>query len=485
MFCIFVGRLNGKAYQVFQGKLVVAFGLREAFKVSVVLLAVAVLVAGCSAQITNSWKIGSYGVVKRLPWLRVEGQWIVDEYGNRVALRGGGGSYTAYDDWAMLEKFMQQIKSIGGNCYRLAFNPPWRPGDKWEDKMTQYDPEKMDRTLDLCEKYGLYAILDCHHWQGTGDPDEWQLLPNYKDYWIQTWVEIAQRYKDRSVVAGYELCNEAWGYTDMALECMAAMRQVDPKHIFFLIESGYTESQWHQHDYWGGRRTWDPGKIEAYFGGNPPQYVLTTHHWFGDAYVSAGGQRPYDPADFEMGYCASSLITNGLRHIREEMNCPVILGEFGVYDYDMANMDAEHVRDIIRNLEDLGIGWWFWMMEKLVRDNGLHMYDLLQRTFESSYYSSDIPRAFKPKPFNLWDRVVNYGPRTFDWSYTEHDVVYHQIRQDSWIEVQGPCTLRIREWSGTIWWGVLESEYLLSIPEGSTQRIQGGLMEVFSHKSTS
>jgi hypothetical protein len=338
--------------------------------------------------------------------------------------------------------------------------------------MTEYDPEKMDRTLDLCEKYGLYAILDCHHWEG---PD-WQLLPNYKDYWIQTWVEIANRYKNRSVVAGYELCNEAWSYADMALECMAAMRQVDPKHIFFLIEAAYTEMDWHQHDCWGGRRTWDKGKIETYFGGNPPPYVLTTHHWLGYPFT------PSSETDYEMGYCASAIVANGLRHIREEMNCPVLLGEFGVYDFNLDNTDGEHFRDLVRNLEDLGIGWWFWMMEKIQYFQGEKtLYNLVRRVFDSPYYGADVPRPFRPKPFNLWDRVTYYAPRCEDWCYTARDVVYVQVRPDCWIDVKGPCTLRIREWSGSIWWGTMTAEYLVTIPEGQTQTIKLGLAEVFAH----
>ena len=69
------------------------------------------------------------------------------------------------------------------------------------------DPEKMDHTLEVMENHSLYSILDAHHYWGYSG---WQLLPTYKDDWINTWVEIATRYANRSSIAGYIIIDEPY-----------------------------------------------------------------------------------------------------------------------------------------------------------------------------------------------------------------------------------------------------------------------------------
>jgi len=438
----------------------VAFGLRRIVELLAILLIIAVLIVSSSAQMVSMKSIDSYGVIEYLPWLHVEGQWIVDEKGNRVALRGGGGSYTAYDGWDNLEKYMQDIKAVGGNCYRLAFNPPHRANDTWAAMMTTYNPADMDRTLALCEKYGLYAILDCHQWQGTGDPSEWQLLPNYKDYWIQIWVEIATRYVNRSVVAGYELCNEAWSYANMAIQCMQAIRQVDTKHIFFVIEAANTP--WQIYDPIK-RRTWNQNQIYNALG--ETQVVYTIHHWLDTrtAWMNATTNLP-------IAYCAASTVAEAASGLRSYYNAPVIVGETGVYNYTPTSNDAEQERELIRQLDAAGVGWWWWMMEKVVSDFKKSLKDFVPYTYTSSYYGSDIPKPFAPKPFNLLERIVNHGRQAYDYNY--YGAVYYQIPgPDAWIEIEGPCTVLVREWQNAIWWGNLTAEYLVHISENQTQMV--------------
>lgn len=409
-----------------------------------------------------------------LDWLHVDGKWIVNENGDNIALRGGGGCYTAYADslgsdrWEHFETFLQEVKSIGGNCYRLAFNPVHRDGDTWDLKMTELDFEMMDHAIGLCEKYGIYAVLTCMHWQG----DYWQLIPKYKDYWIETWVSVADRYKDVSSVAGYELCNEAWSYAEMAVECMNAIKQVDNNHMFFVIESLNTPYTLRRVDAGlSGTHTWNPNQMQ-------PNVVYTFHHWWGYPRLS----NPYSATDFEMGYVAASMFVETIRDYRELYNVPVLAGEFGTYDYNMDSADSEHVREIIRLCEEQKIGWWYWMMEKQVRDNGLSLYSMVRQTFfTSNYFGTNIP-AFNPKPFTLENNIVSYGSRARDVSYCWWSSTYHAIAgPDAWIELKGPCKVRVRTWEGGFWYGTLVSEEIININSGETTKIVfNGYKEVFA-----
>ena len=75
----------------------------------------------------------------------------------------------------------------------------------------------LDWALSMCEKYGLYAILDHHGAIGSqnmdfhsGNDEQLGLYgsPEYKGKTIAMWKMIAERYRGREVVLGYDLLNE-------------------------------------------------------------------------------------------------------------------------------------------------------------------------------------------------------------------------------------------------------------------------------------
>jgi len=481
---------------------------------------------------------------KSLPWIQVEGQWVVDELGRRTALRGGGGSYNAYNNWDDFEKFLQEVKSIGGNAYRLGFNPRQTPGKDyairtttgdgvtdgstlvdsnisnpsgfwvgehvyiengpaagqgswvtgwdlnthtltvspnfsqqitsgveygmgWADKMSQWDPAKVDRTLDLLEKYGIYGVLTCMHWQG---PD-WQLVPNYKNLWVQTWVEIANRYKNRSIVAGYELCNECWGAADMDMEAIDAIKKVDQNHMFFLIEGailngapGGVYDPYHS-------GTWG----DYYSKGTLPQNSVYLAHTWGGPWTSFTNVN-----DNPMAECRASGTVSSMLDLRQKYNAPVTLGEFGLYDFNTSHAEAQWVKEAIRMSDNQGFGWWYWMMEKVFWDSKIEL-DWLNLSYTTSIYSDDIPKPFSidAKPFSLTNKIIAHGRQSLD--YTTWNEVYYQIPGiDAWITIQGPCTVRVREWD-VIWWGNMTAEYLVKIPEGQNQTIGWGPVQPYSN----
>jgi hypothetical protein len=78
--------------------------------------------------------------------------------------------------------------------------------------------ELIGRALDWCETHGVYVILDLHAAPGgqsglppsnpnSGEPKVWHSEENAKRT-VALWQAIAGRYKDRTIVAGYDLLNE-------------------------------------------------------------------------------------------------------------------------------------------------------------------------------------------------------------------------------------------------------------------------------------
>ena len=147
----------------------------------------------------------------------------------------------------------------GYNSVRIPFN--WRifmenePGIIWKEEGFKL----LDQCLDWCEEYKIYAFLDLHGAPGgqTGaniddSIDDVPRLFLDEDSWnkgLALWKKLAERYKKRWIVGGYDLLNEPirpstdgnvnYDYLLPKLsrfyeEVIALIREVDPKHMFSI-----------------------------------------------------------------------------------------------------------------------------------------------------------------------------------------------------------------------------------------------------------
>lgn len=150
------------------------------------------------------------------------------------------------------------MASQGYNSVRIPFN--WRvlmedePGIAWKEEGFQL----IGRCLDWCEEFKLYAFLDLHGAPGgqTGaniddSVDDVPRLFTDEDSWhkgIALWRQLAERYKGRWIVGGYDLLNEPiktpsagqdFDYLVPRLvrfyeEAVEAIRAVDDKHMLSI-----------------------------------------------------------------------------------------------------------------------------------------------------------------------------------------------------------------------------------------------------------
>jgi len=151
------------------------------------------------------------------------------------------------------------MAELGYNSVRIPFN--WRillkdePGLHWIDDGFAL----LDKCINWCEEYGLYAFLDMHGAPGgqTGaniddSADDLPRLFMDKDSWdkaIAIWEKIAARYVNRWIVGGYDILNEPIrppreGIVDCDHlipelvrfydEAAAAIRKHDNKHLLSI-----------------------------------------------------------------------------------------------------------------------------------------------------------------------------------------------------------------------------------------------------------
>jgi hypothetical protein len=168
------------------------------------------------------------------------------------------GFWREYFDRYIVEEDIELIARQGFNSVRLAINA----------RHVHEMIPRIDRLLDWCRNRGLYAVLDMHGAPGgqTGqniddsenDVPELFLQERYRDELVALWQEIALRYRDDPVVAGYDLLNEPlpnWQkqYNPMLVplydRLIRAIREVDDKHCV-IVEGAHWATDFSVFDEW-------------------------------------------------------------------------------------------------------------------------------------------------------------------------------------------------------------------------------------------
>lgn len=247
--------------------------------------------------------------------------------------------WTTYRNDYITREDIQFIKRAGFNSVRIPFN--------YRLFVTENDPRKLegvgygllDRVINWCKEENLYVVLDMHAAPGgqTGDniDDSWGYpflydSPASQELTAQIWQKLAARYRDETIILGYDLLNEPiphffdTAYLNPKLEplykrVVAAIRRFDQNHIIFL-----------------GGAQWDTNfKV---FG--PPfddKLAYTFHKYWSETAQSV----IQEYVDFSNRY-----------------NVPLWLGESGENTY-------EWISSFRILLERNGIGWCFWPYKKL------------------------------------------------------------------------------------------------------------------------
>lgn len=155
-----------------------------------------------------------------------------------------------YIDTYIQEQDFANIADMGLNCVRINFT--WYNLTTDGETLRGWAFDKLDWAVEMCQKYGIYAILDLHGAIGSqnmdnhsGNDAEYDLYGNeeHMRMTVQLWEEIAKRYCDNTTVAAYDLLNEprrAPGkFTgreqfDFYDELYKAVRKHDDNHLIMM-----------------------------------------------------------------------------------------------------------------------------------------------------------------------------------------------------------------------------------------------------------
>ncbi|HEY9775259.1 MAG TPA: glycoside hydrolase family 5 protein [Planktothrix sp.] len=155
--------------------------------------------------------------------------------------------HSIYENY-VTEPDIRRISELGFNVVRVPINyrllendanPYVYENESWQD---------LDNLINLCEKHHVYVVIDLHAAAGgqsrlfTADPNPKRFLwrdEENKKRTVALWAAIAGRYKNRTIVAGYDLLNEpnpvrAADAVDLYRDIIKAIREVDKNHMLIV-----------------------------------------------------------------------------------------------------------------------------------------------------------------------------------------------------------------------------------------------------------
>ena len=238
------------------------------------------------------------------------------------------------------------IKSTGLNHVRVPFNFKLFLVEDHPEIWIDEGFKRLDDLINWCKEEDLYVVLDLHAAPGgqTGDniDDSWSYPFVFEDEQAQQttialWKKLAERYKNETIVIGYDLLNEPIPHymgnkeeLNQLLEPLykkitKAIHKVDTNHIIFI-----GGAQWNTNFKMFGKPFDD-------------KLVYTFHKYW----MPPVQEQIQDYVDFSGKY-----------------NVPMYLGESGENEDDWVNSFR-----IL--LESNDIGWCFWPYKKMESTRGM------------------------------------------------------------------------------------------------------------------
>jgi hypothetical protein len=278
--------------------------------------------------------------------------------------------WKTFRDNYITEEDISFIKSTGLNNIRVPFNFKLFLVEDHPEIWLDEGFKRLDDVIKWCKEKNLYVLLDLHAAPGgqTGDniDDSWGYPFLFEDEQAQQttialWKKIAERYKDETIVIGYDLLNEPIPHymenkeeLNLLLEPLykkisTAIREVDNNHIIFI-----GGAQWNTNFKMFGKPFDD-------------KLVYTFHKYW----MPPVQEEIQDYVDFSNKY-----------------NVPMYLGESG-------ENEDEWIDSFRVLLENNNIGWCFWPYKKMDSNRGMVQFSKTPEWEEIIKYAETPKKNFE------------------------------------------------------------------------------------------
>lgn len=283
------------------------------------------------------------------------------------------------------EQDFHNLRSLGFDAVRLPVDFEAHAGEGPDYVISEYVLECIDRAVNWAENADMYIIIDNHSYLGESFPNDGSGSAILKKVFMQ----LAQRYKDRSEKVMYELFNEpsesdlslllTWSTLQRSL--IDIIRSVDKKHT--IVVSGFGSSIDNLDDI-RNLKDIDRNLLYTFHFYAPTLFTHQGANWNSSPmqYLEGPVPFPYDasrmpakPSQFagsynEVDYDEYSTRGN-VEYLAERLrlaidfsksnNVPIYCGEWGVLNRLAAQDDYCYYHKVVREiLEEYNIGWTLW-----------------------------------------------------------------------------------------------------------------------------
>ena len=245
--------------------------------------------------------------------------------------------WTGFRENFITERDIERIAASGFGHVRLPINSRIIQTDDGEPIEAGY--AMIDRLIEWCREHRLWVLLDLHGAPGgqTGtniddSPNnlpELFMKPHYRELTLRLWRDLATRYRDETVVLGYDLLNEPlpneWQHTyadelvELYRDLTREIRAIDPDHLI-VYEGSHWATNWSIFT-----EVWDANSL------------LQFHKYWSS------------PDNATIAHFLEA---------RDRLGLPIYMGEGG-------ENTLEWIYTAHRLYESHGIGWNFWPWKKI------------------------------------------------------------------------------------------------------------------------
>lgn len=292
-----------------------------------------------------------------------------------------------YLDQYITEDDIRLLKEMGSNSVRLPFDYRLFTNESY---LGANDSTRgfyyMDKVVSWCKKYRLYLLLDMHGAPGgqTGDniDNSYGYPFLYTDSGCQQkaidiWKRIAMRYRNETIIMGYDLLNEPIAHffdqeqlnpllEPLYRRMVSAIRQVDKNHLIFL-----EGAQW-------------ASKFTMFSTPFDNKLVYSFHKYWTDT---------------------TQEVIQEYIDFRNRYNVPVYVGETG-------ENDDRWILAFRKLLEANNIGWHYWPYKKMESTSCLVsfprpvLWDSLVAYTKAQRSSHEEIRKARPKDISIIHRAL-------------------------------------------------------------------------------
>lgn len=278
-------------------------------------------------------------------------------------------------DYFFNELDVQFLRSSGVRAIRLPVNYRHFENDLAPFEYLECGFARLDQALAWCEKHGIYVILDLHAVQGWQNGD-WHCDNSsrhalfwsqkmFQDRFVALWKEFARRYKDRAVVAVFNLMNEPLSnapfgrfYPDSEYRpnweiintvyrrTIEAIRKIDTRHIIAL------EGDYHSVLFDGLDEPYDTN-------------VMYSNHNYIEVATSDIPAYPLDlnGTRWDFDRIHEQFVETEGYHAAQDCGVPLLVGEFGFNAHHSGDQETQQLwafNDQLEVYNQNSVHWTFW-----------------------------------------------------------------------------------------------------------------------------